>query len=282
MTRQLIVNADDFGRTRGVSRGILRAHLEGIVTSPTAMLNMPGVADDLRTAEAEAPSLGLGVHLNFTAGRPLMPPDWVASLIDERGLFLSQAVIYADPFRLDREELRSELKAQVTAFKNVTGRLPDHVDVHHFVHMHPYLFEVYLEVADEFDLPARVPIPRNASNEPEQLPHVAGGLPPAAVQELLRQDRRLLEQHPVKAPAQCILSFYDKGASSAALLEILTALPEGISELMTHPGLPDAQLNAESSYNRAREREIAVLTDAQVIACVKELSLELVTFAAVA
>ena len=62
MTRQLIVNADDFGRTHGVSAGILRAHLEGIVTSATAMMNMPGVAADLRQAKTEAPRLGLGVQ----------------------------------------------------------------------------------------------------------------------------------------------------------------------------------------------------------------------------
>ena len=60
MPRQLIVNADDFGRTRGVSAGIVRAHLAGIVTSTTAMMNMPGVAADLHQAKAEAPRLGSG------------------------------------------------------------------------------------------------------------------------------------------------------------------------------------------------------------------------------
>ena len=60
MTRQLIVNADDFGRTRGVSAGILRAHLDGIVTSTTAMMNMPGVAADLHQAEIRSAPPGSG------------------------------------------------------------------------------------------------------------------------------------------------------------------------------------------------------------------------------
>src|SRR5512134_2504252 len=109
MTRQLIVNADDFGRTRGVSAGILRAHQEGIVTSTTAMMNMSGVAADLHLAQTEAPRLGLGVHLNFTAGRPLLPPEWCASLVDEHGHFLTQDAVAAAPERLKPDEMREEL-----------------------------------------------------------------------------------------------------------------------------------------------------------------------------
>ena len=153
MTRQLIVNADDFGRTRGVSAGILRAHLGGIVTSTTAMMNMPGVAADLHQAKSEAPRLGLGVHLNFTAGRPLLPPEWCASLVDERGHFLAQEAIAAAPDRVNPDELREELKSQITTFKNALGTLPDHLDAHHFIHLYPPFFEVYLDLADSSSCP---------------------------------------------------------------------------------------------------------------------------------
>ena len=51
---------------------------------------------------------------------------------------------------------------------------------------------------------------------------------------------------------------------------------------MTHPGLVDEQLKAESSYNTAREKELAVLTDPQVVTRIEKLGIELVTFAAVA
>src|SRR5512147_2334323 len=121
MSRKLIVNADDFGRSRGVSGGILRAHRDGIVTSTTAMMNMPGVAHDLLRATSEAPRLGLGVHLTFTAGRPLMPMEWVRSLVDEHDHFLSQEAILQQPTRIDADELMAELKAQVNTFKNALG-----------------------------------------------------------------------------------------------------------------------------------------------------------------
>ncbi len=56
--KQLIVNADDYGRTASVSAGIRRAHLRGIVTTTTAMMNMPSVEDDVRLALAECPVSG--------------------------------------------------------------------------------------------------------------------------------------------------------------------------------------------------------------------------------
>ncbi len=70
---RLIVNADDYGLTAGVSAGIREAHQSGIVTSTTAMMNLPGVVEDLRLALETCPGLGLGAHLVLTAGGPLRP-----------------------------------------------------------------------------------------------------------------------------------------------------------------------------------------------------------------
>ncbi len=277
MTRYLIVNADDFGRTRGVSAGIIQAHQRGIVTSATAMMNFKGAAQDLHLAETETPKLGLGVHLVFTAGRPLLPTEWVASLVDEHGHFLSQEAIQADPTRINQDELRSELKSQVTAFKNAMNRLPDHLDAHHFVHVHPHLFQIYLEVAEVFKLPARLPIPRPGGSL-DQLPSIAGKAPLAAAQQMMEIDWELLAAHPITSTDQFIASFYDQQATSAQLLQILSNLPDGRSELMTHPGFADDDLKSGSSYNVQRDQEVALLCDPQVLARVAELEIQLIKF----
>src|SRR5689334_24405023 len=70
--RRLIVNADDFGRAPGVSRGIVEAHRRGIVTSTTLMANLPWAVDALELART-APALDLGLHLCFCYGPPLAP-----------------------------------------------------------------------------------------------------------------------------------------------------------------------------------------------------------------
>jgi predicted glycoside hydrolase/deacetylase ChbG (UPF0249 family) len=278
MPRQLIVNADDFGRTRGVSAGIVRAHLEGIVTSATAMMNMPGVAADLNHARSEAPRLGLGVHLNFTAGRPLLPTEWCASLVDEHGHFLTQEAIMANPDRIKPDELRSELKSQITTFKNALNVLPDHLDAHHFVHLYPPLFEVYLDLADSFKLPVRIPFPRQAA-ELVHMPSILAGVPLETVKSIVQVDQQQVATRGVKTTDHFVMTFYDKTVSAPFLMEILASLPQGSNELMSHPGLLDDQLRKESGYNAQREDELAVLTNTEVIEYLDTLDIKLITYA---
>ncbi len=278
MPRQLIVNADDFGRTRGVSAGIIQAHQNGIVTSTTAMMNMPGVAADLHQARSESPRLGLGVHLNFTAGRPLLPPEWCASLVDEHGRFLTQEAIMAAPDRIKPDELREELKSQITTFKNAMNTLPDHLDAHHFVHLYPPLFEVYVDLADSFKLPARIPLPRRET-ELEQMPPIIGNMPPETAKQIGRTDQKILAARSIKSADHFVATFYDKTISVPFLMEILASLPQGNSELMTHPGLLDDQLRKESKYHVQREDELAVLTNPQIMDYLAQLDIKLITFA---
>jgi predicted glycoside hydrolase/deacetylase ChbG (UPF0249 family) len=275
MTRRLIVNADDLGRTSSVTEGILRAHREGVVTSATAMMNYFGAAA-LARAQDECPRLGLGVHLVFTSGRPLLPPEWIASLVDERGDFLSQGAIFADPEHLDLAELRSELKAQIKTFQNVTGHLPDHLDAHHFVHLLPRFFEVYLDLAAEFRLPARIPLPRHGEPPPSGLGH----LPTEQVINVLAADRALLQARPVRGPDHFIQSFFgDEVLTLDYLLGLLRGLSEGATEMMAHPGLADETLRAQSAYSIQREKELALLCDPAVRHAIADLGIELVTFA---
>jgi chitin disaccharide deacetylase len=278
MSRRLIVNADDFGRTRGVSAGILRAHLDGIVTSTTTMMNLPGVVPDLHRTRAEAPRLALGVHLNFTVGRPLLPVDWCSSLVDEHGHFLTRDVLMAQPDRINPDELRAELKSQITAFRNAMERLPDHLDCHQFVHLYPPFFRVYLDLAESFKLPLRIPF-LGIPTELDQVPSILSGVPLAMAQALLRADRQLLAERDFKTPDHFVGTFYDQQATLDHLLSVLDHLLDGPTELMCHPGLADDQLQAESGYTVQREQEMAVLTDPQIKARLTELDIQLITFA---
>src|SRR5438067_10426812 len=80
---RLVINADDFGLSAGVNRGILEAHAAGTVSSTSLLVNAPGFADAVRGARS-APGLGVGLHLNLTAGSPVPSPGAVATLCDRR------------------------------------------------------------------------------------------------------------------------------------------------------------------------------------------------------
>ena len=71
MTKRLIVNADDYGHSPGICLGIREAHLQGIVTSTSAMMNRPLTAAELTVAARACPNLGIGVHLVLTTGKPV-------------------------------------------------------------------------------------------------------------------------------------------------------------------------------------------------------------------
>src|SRR3954465_14298709 len=83
---RLVVNADDFGMSPGISRGIPRAHRDGIVTSTSLLGNCPDL-DQARALLAEAPNLGVGVHLALVEGAPVADAARVPSLLTAEGKF---------------------------------------------------------------------------------------------------------------------------------------------------------------------------------------------------
>ncbi|TEU17482.1 MAG: carbohydrate deacetylase [Anaerolineales bacterium] len=281
MNRQLIVNADDYGRTAGVVEGILQAHQQGIVTSATAMMNMPGIEDALRRAQS-CLELGLGVHLVFSAWRPLLPPEQIPSLVDGDGAFLSQKAIWARPEAIQRDELWAELTAQIERFQALTGRLPDHLDCHHFVYSHPLFFAVYVELAAQWGLPIRAPFsPEEALSQAVATVPLMEGLPLSEVRDMMRQDRELVQANGVRHPDHFVGSFYGEEAVTLEnLLAILGNLSEGATELMCHPGLADEQLLAKSIYGQPREKELELLCHPRTRDKLDELGIELVNFGA--
>jgi predicted glycoside hydrolase/deacetylase ChbG (UPF0249 family) len=278
MTKQLIVNGDDYGRTEGVTQGIIRAHREGIVTSTTVMMNMPQVEEAQRLAD-DYPYLAMGVHLVFTAWRPLLPPAEVPSLVNEDGHFHSQEAILAQPHRIDTNELKAELRAQIERLR-ASGHEPDHLDCHHFVHIYPPFFVVYVELAEEYGLPIRLPFPPEEEwGEAAASMSMAQGLPADLLREIARQDISLVQARGIPHPDHFIRSFYgEETLTLGSLLGIIEGLPEGISELMTHPGLPDEKLLARSTYAKERERELELLCHPRVKERIGELGIELVNF----
>ena len=82
--KQLIFNADDFGMTRGVNEGIVRARRDGVLTSATLMANGLAFEDAVKRA-FENPKLGIGCHLVLVGGKPVAPAENVPSLVDSQG-----------------------------------------------------------------------------------------------------------------------------------------------------------------------------------------------------
>src|ERR1700704_1679042 len=89
--RRLIVNADDFGRSRSINEAVIRAHREGILTTASLMVNEPDCAQAVALAK-ENPKLGVGLHLTLLMGRSALPPQKIPGLVNARGEFSNNPV----------------------------------------------------------------------------------------------------------------------------------------------------------------------------------------------
>src|SRR5258706_13042294 len=78
--RRLIVNADDFGRSRSINQAVIRAHKEGILTTASLMVNEPAFAEAVELAKAN-PTLGIGLHLTHLCGHSTLPPGQIPRLV---------------------------------------------------------------------------------------------------------------------------------------------------------------------------------------------------------
>jgi predicted glycoside hydrolase/deacetylase ChbG (UPF0249 family) len=246
-TRRLIVNADDYGLTAGVSRGILDAHRRGIVTSTTLLVNRP--ADPALIDELKSSGMGVGLHLNLTLGRPVAPVKRVASLVDGDGRFVRDAREAAG--RARKDEARIELGMQIDEFRKIMGRFPTHLDSHHHVGRHEPILELVLDFARAIRVPVRAQDPEVRAR--------ARGL------SVKTPDHFMGESGP------------DAYWSSERVLAHLRVLPGGVTEFMTHPGYYDEEL-AYSRYGRQRDAELAGLTDPEARALIEHEGIELVHF----
>jgi predicted glycoside hydrolase/deacetylase ChbG (UPF0249 family) len=273
MSRCLVVNADDFGRTPGVTRGIVDAHLQGIVTSTTVMSNLPGATRAVDLARREAPQLAMGIHLNLTHGRPLLPPAQVPSLVDASGSFHPYTELCRRIVDVDPGQVRIEWQAQIDALQD-TGAAPDHLDSHHFVaELTPQLWTIYLELARAHGLAVRGPRPPKVGHQQIVPPTEA---PPQVDFDAARGE---LRASGVPSSDGLRVDFFGEDANQKLMLSLLSGLPEGVTELMTHPGHVDEDLLSSSGYAQQREAELSVLTSKETLQAVADGGIYLARYA---
>jgi predicted glycoside hydrolase/deacetylase ChbG (UPF0249 family) len=265
MSKRLIINSDDYGRSPDISRGIRESHLHGVVTSTTCMMNIPTTAADMHIALGETPLLGLGVHLVLTMGRPITTPESIPSITDREGNFFKYNALVENLPRLNINEVKAEWRAQIEAFIKAAGRKPTHLDSHHHSSFFsPPLFRGMLELAKEYDCAIRFPFTNNVSSE---------------LKETFKEAPSLLKEFKPRHPDVFIVDFYDEQATQKILLGIINNIEDGSTEIMCHPGYVDDAFAKESSYNSQRKTELKILTDPAIKQAIQARSIELITFA---
>ena len=273
--KQLAVTADDFGAAIEVNDAVERAHKDGILTCASLMVGGPAAADAVRRAKA-MPGLGVGLHLVLVEGRPVLPTAQIPALVDEGGFFRTDMVrAGAAVFFLPhvRRQLVREIEAQFEAFA-ATGLPLDHVNAHKHFHLHPTIAGLILRIGKRFGMKAvRVPCEPAAvlhQIEPGARGNALVGLWAGAL-------RRRLAAAGIFSPDQVFGLAWSGAMTGERLAGLLAHLPDGVSEIYTHPATAGGFALAAPGYRYGAE--LAALTSSQALDLVKEHRIRLGPFA---
>jgi chitin disaccharide deacetylase len=271
--KRLVINADDFGFTEGINRGIIEAFEAGALRSASLMAQMPAFDSAARAARHASPSFGVGVHLTLTAGQPLVR---CPSLVDSSGNFhtLPQLIVRSLAGRVRAEDVERECAAQIARCRDA-GLTITHLDGHHHVHMLPRIRGVVADVMRKAGLGVRRAPAARLWHTPAS--GRARRLPERLVLAFLAGAR---EDHPPLRSADHFAGTTLLGAPRfrESLLLLLDSLPDGVTELMVHPGYVDQPLPGNDRYTVERERELRALTSPEVLERLRRGDIELLHF----
>jgi len=237
---RLIVNADDFGRSRSINEAIIRAHREGILTTASLMVNEPDCAGAVTLAK-ENPRLGVGLHLTLLMGHSALPPEKIPGLVNAQSEFSNDPVGVGMKYFFRRDllgQLRAEIHAQFARF-HATGLPLDHVNGHLHMHLHPAVFSILMDDAEQLGIrhlrltrePFWNDVPLAKGRRLYRAAHamiyfILGGLA-----------RAPLRRGKIKHTQRVYGLLQNDRMDEAYILKLLNILPPGDSELYSHPSL---------------------------------------------
>lgn len=287
--RRLIINADDFGLTRGVNRGIVRCHDEGVVTSTTLMANAGAFEDAVGLADRVC---GVGCHVVLIDGEPLLPPERVRSLVEKSnenngsGAFRNSLTSFAGQAlrgRLVADEIEAEATAQINKIQAAGIRL-SHFDAHKHAHMFPAVLKPLLRAAMNCGVRAVrnpfAPVKPLAFAHLLRRPHLWKRYSEVRVLRGFEQKFHEMVASEGLVTTDGTFGIVATGALDATLFEaIIGCIPEGTWEFCCHPGYNDGDLDGVRTRLRgSREQELNVLTSAAAHEALERHGVELVSY----
>lgn len=274
--RYLIVTADDFGLSKSINEGIVKAYRDGIVTS----INLMPAGWAFEDALALAGSIKLeeaGVHLSLTETSPVADLHAIPTLVTGKGAFHkthTQFFLKLFSNRIEREHIYTELRAQLDRLKK-TGIRINHISSHEHIHMMPYILDIFIELAKEYDIPA-IRYPRG---ERPIFPFGIKGIYRKLILSYLerRMAKRLEKSGLIYTDN--FLGFLNSGKiREEVLAEMFKFLREGTTELVTHPGFLSPEVLDRCIFYSDCETELAAVTSRKAKDLIADNGIKLISY----
>jgi hopanoid biosynthesis associated protein HpnK len=292
--RRLIVNADDFGFTSGVNRGIVEAHQRGIVTSSTLMANGQAFDDAVCLAKS-VPSLSIGCHVVLIDGKPVVDPTLLPSItsssitssVSGGGRFhdgMKSFAARALTGRFNSSEIETEVSAQIRKLQSA-GINVSHIDTHKHTHLFPAVLRPLLRAARGCGVRAvRNPFgPRKPLKSAELLARPSLWTRYAEVRILRALAARFRDEAKREgfATSDGTFGVVVTGALDEKLFRAIAAIiPEGTWEFVCHPGYNDDDLeSAKTRLRESRQIELRLLTMPETRQLLLDQGIKLISYA---
>lgn len=279
--KRLIVNGDDFGFSREVNAGIIRAHRAGILTS-TSLMVADAARDEAAALAKENPALDVGLHLVVCMGRSVLPPAEIAPLVDAMGRFSNNPTLSGMRYFFTPgigEKLKAECRAQIELHLQLIGYL-NHIDGHLNFHVHPALAPILVELAHEYRVPSiRIPSEPVFTTLAVSRERAAAKLLEAVIfRALSRRARRMATARGITSTERLFGLHQTHHITEDYVVRVMERLPDGLTEIYFHPAMdiggtppaPSSQIETE------------VLTSARVRDALAANRIALTTFGEVA
>ena len=280
MQNKIIITADDYGMCPAVNTAIEECVKQKIVLSTNVMVNMPDASDAV-SLKTKYPYLSLGLHFNFTVGKPLCEPEEVASLVDKNGNFLSYSKIRekCKNGTYNYDEVKKEMKAQWQKYVELCGQ-PDYWNTHENVHVYPGLFQLFSNEAllygvNKMRSHQRIILPSSNGKSDKSL---KWKLTNPLKQKLLNKWMKANKKNGITAPDGLIVRMNEKDKLNLPyLFKNLRWKDNKIAEIAIHPSV-DSNNEFFGEITDLRVREYECFSNENVLKIAKEAEIELVGF----
>ncbi|MFH1996464.1 MAG: ChbG/HpnK family deacetylase [Candidatus Omnitrophota bacterium] len=273
--KYLIVNADDLGLTKSVNRGVIEAYAKGIVTDISILAAGSEFADAARAAKT-AGIQNIGAHFSLTRFLPIAGASDIPGLVDTNGRFYrDRAAFFIRYFagKIPKESIHLELKRQAERVI-AAGFTVTNLNSHEHIHMMPGMLQIFIRVAREFN----IPVIRCLTPEPLGGPISFGKLYRIAIAGILEGlAQKAIRKAGLIMPNR-MFGFLDSGHLNGGIVErMLKGIPDGVTELVTHPGYVGSEIEKGHRFHENCERELAALIDPKIKKLCSELGIKLIS-----
>jgi hopanoid biosynthesis associated protein HpnK len=273
----LIVTADDFGLAPEVNEAVEIAHRDGILTAASLMVGAPAAADAVARAK-RLPTLRVGLHVVLIDGRPVASAAELPDLVDRAGNFRNDMLAASVRIFLRprvRQQVALEIAAQFDAFA-ATGQRLDHVDCHKHWHLHPTIADLILHAGQRYGVTA-IRIPNEPVDVLNRAERNSSASPAIIMAASVARLRRRAQATNLQAPDRVFGLAWTGAMTERRMAALLQHLPEGLTEIYTHPATANSFAGAAPGYRYADE--LSALVSPRIKSAITENNIRLTSYA---